>query len=479
MNIGDRISVDKYIGTVKFVGNLPQWGPNALAYGIEWDDLSRGKNSGELDGTQYFTTSVAGAGLFIKASNKKIDTPVSFMDAINWRYCSDENEVVIDKAISFGSKTVEKYGFHKLNMIVKDVQSLDTVMLDKKRVKFAGQMESFPKTESMDLSYNLLTSWSELDRIIQHFTNLKSLNLNGNRFCGVSKLHLPTFLSELYLASTKVSVEQVNQIDLRNIRKLVVSSNGWTCEDAEKLNIQSLDILDLSDNLLEEIPALQRVTHLLLAGNNILEVTGPEMSTTTSLDLRYNRIATWDQIDVVGDIFPNLESLRINGCPVFSNITTEEMTVELIARLGDKISSLNGSKIDQEEIRDAELYFISQINMGAITFSNQRRWRDLTAKHRIYYHQKPVVADSEKVRLLVRLETSPETEIVSRVFLKNNTVLRVKGVVARIIGRSPLDLELFFVYEDHSRQYLHDDVAHLRSLFLSNNQTVYVSFSVA
>ena len=55
-SLNDRVStIDNYLGTIRYIGNLPVWGTNTVALGIEWDDPSRGKNNGDLNGIQYFT----------------------------------------------------------------------------------------------------------------------------------------------------------------------------------------------------------------------------------------------------------------------------------------------------------------------------------------------------------------------------------------------------------------------------------------
>ena len=50
-SLNDRVStIDNYLGTIRYIGNLPVWGTNTVALGIEWDDPSRGKNNGDLNG---------------------------------------------------------------------------------------------------------------------------------------------------------------------------------------------------------------------------------------------------------------------------------------------------------------------------------------------------------------------------------------------------------------------------------------------
>lgn len=497
MKVGDRISVDGSLGTVNYVGNVHVWGPNTLAYGIEWDDASRGKNNGDLDGIKYFHTSVAGSGLFIKASNKKIEQGMSVMDAIIGRYASEENERVLEEKITFGFKTVESYGFQKLNRILKNVKELETVMLDKQKVQFAGKLSSFPMAESLDLSFNLLSSWEELGKILTHFPNLKSLNLNGNRFFGRPHLSLPSLLKEVFLASSMVSAEQLNHLNLSNIEKLILAGINWTSFEVEQLNVLlSWILLDLSFNHLHVIPPslkLSGVQKLILSDNQIQDLDdGSTFASIVSLDLRYNNITQWETIDKLSVVFPNLSDLRIDGCPIFTNLTTERMTVELIARLGcngdpylkSKLRRLNGSMLSLDEIRNAELYFISKVNLGAIKFENQGRWSQLVQKYKILTVFLPSTPpDSNKLTLLIRFEDRPNDEVFSRLFLKTNTILRLKGIVSKQIGKRVLDFELYYYINgeevDAVKQYLQNNVARLQSFVLSENQKVYVSLGAA
>lgn len=494
MQVGDRISVDNCHATLSFIGHLDVWGPNVVAYGVEWDDRTRGKNSGEHNGIQYFQTSVEGAGLFLKASNKKICSGVSAMDAIVARYAGEENERVLENKIVFGSKTVESYGFHKLNLILRNFQDLKTVMLDKQNVSIAGDLAEFPMAETLDLSFNLLSSWHELERILTRFPNVKSLNLNGNRFQGLPQLRFPSSLTDLYLASSMVTVEQINHLNLMGIEKLVLAGNNWTSEDAENLRFPlSVNSLDLSFNDLDRLPVnlmLSGVQHLALADNRIDSIdTNLRFVGVASLDLRYTNISTWQPVDALSLVFPNLSNLHLDKCPVFTGISPEQMAIDIIARFGgyenetlpSKLTRLNGSTISPGEIRNAELYLISKVKLGESKLTNEIRWEQLLQKYNILTLLVSVThTDSRKLNLLVLLEDGEE--LFSRVFLKNNTVLRLKGIISKKLQTSSLDLELFYYLHNETsgtKQYLHDDIASLQSFLLSDNLKVYVSLEGA
>lgn len=46
--------LSNFRGTIKYFG--PVDGTDGVWYGVEWDDHSRGKHSGDKDGKHYFTT---------------------------------------------------------------------------------------------------------------------------------------------------------------------------------------------------------------------------------------------------------------------------------------------------------------------------------------------------------------------------------------------------------------------------------------
>ena len=50
--LGQRVEVETYRGTIRFLG--PVAGSSGEWIGVEWDDIHRGKHSGENKGVQYF-----------------------------------------------------------------------------------------------------------------------------------------------------------------------------------------------------------------------------------------------------------------------------------------------------------------------------------------------------------------------------------------------------------------------------------------
>ena len=93
--------------------------------------------------------------------------------------------------------------------------------------------------------------------------------------------------------------------------------------------------------------------------------------------------------------------------------------------------------------------------------------------------------DSDKVLLYLKTANSSEMEVSSRVFLKSNTVLRLKGVISRQIKKPILEFHIFVsvdenqLHEPDLLRYLVDDTATLQSLGLHNGQSIFITWDLA
>ncbi|KAM9936769.1 hypothetical protein OXX80_003688 [Metschnikowia pulcherrima] len=514
-SVSDRISVQNALGTVRFVGHVHVWGSQTLAYGIEWDDPARGKNSGDLDGISYFTTLTAGAGSFLKAASTKISKPCSFFEAVSQRYASESNADALSEKVVFGSKTVENYGFQKLNEISNDIAHLEVIMLDHQCIRIAGDPDEMKfnefsnnfesnhmfGAETLDLSSNLITKWSEVEKIMHYFPKLKSINLNGNRLLDDTSestsgciFAFPESVISVSLSATFIPAQNLSCLFFPNVTRLELSENNY--EDCSLNNWQvpkKVAELDLSYNKFSSIPLClnkHTLTSLILADNQIASVRQlPVFEHIKKLDLRRNAIASFDEIDEIARKFPNLNELRINDCPVFENLTSEEMTMHLIGRLfcepwaakstPNFINKLNGTFLSHSEITNAELYFISKVKSGHFSISNTERWKQLVMKYDIHESVRTQISsDDRKIVLSIRKASNPDHELFSRVFLQRNSVLRLKGVVSKHIAKYILDFSIYYYVNDDqaygTRQILSDDIASLQSLGLSQNHRIYV-----
>lgn len=84
--IGNKIKCDKYTGVVKYIGEVT---PHAGTWlGIEWDEPSRGKHSGTVDGIQYFQSTKPNAASFIRP--QKARKLMDVFTALEERYGYDQ-----------------------------------------------------------------------------------------------------------------------------------------------------------------------------------------------------------------------------------------------------------------------------------------------------------------------------------------------------------------------------------------------------
>ncbi|KAJ1369113.1 hypothetical protein KIN20_030510, partial [Parelaphostrongylus tenuis] len=103
IEVGERVMIGGHSAVVRYVGEVS--GHPGVWAGVEWDDPSRGKHNGLVNGVQYFRTSSARGGSLVSIQN--VHRGVDLLTAIRNRCAdssADENVFVIN------SKAVELFG---------------------------------------------------------------------------------------------------------------------------------------------------------------------------------------------------------------------------------------------------------------------------------------------------------------------------------------------------------------------------------
>lgn len=485
LQLDDRICVARNFGTIKYIGLIHVW-PNVEAYGVEWDDPSQGKNDGSVDGIRYFKCP-KGAGSFIKASNSKINKTMLFSEAIERRYGAIENEEALRQSLTIDTKTIEQLGFSKLNFILKDYCNLAVIMLDRQCILRVGTVPPLSKLEHLDLSYNLLTLWVDIGSILAQSPNLKSLNLNGNRFCAGILDSFPPGLTHLSLCDSQVMPNNLPPFENSNLERLELAGNGWSDQDIETWSVPlGLSTLDVSLNLLTSVPtliSLSNIRALIIHSNRIKNLNANQFfPNLASLDMRHNLFESLSLLDPISVVFPNLSELRIIHCPALKELLVDEITMALIGRLNctapgvDKvgISKLNGSFLLEEEVSEGELYFISQVRKGVASLDNPDRLSYLYLKYSILKNVE-MCQESDKTIVLQIYQSDPVTLLMQRRYMKSNSVLRLKGTVSRRLQKSILDFELYYFSQtDSTKRCLDDNLATILSFALTQNQKLFI-----
>lgn len=460
-NINDRIKVDNDLGTVRYIGQVEQWG-DIVAFGIEWDDATRGKNNGNIGSKQYFIPTVNRSASFIKLSSSKICKRVSVKEALEHTYGIEDNRIV--ENIRIGNKVVENHGFDKLNQFNAVFHQLESVSLDNKAI-YKSDIITLPCVKSLDLSFNLFTSIAEIWLIVDQLPQLEELNINGNRileFCPPKVTHR---LVTLKLAATRITTDDLNTYILGKfpgLQNLVISSNNYS-----EVTLPKLKYVDLSFNNLTVIPNLD-VESLNISDNRINAIYGTY--TMKDLDLRHNCIKLLRFID---DIYENfqLESLRINSNPVFDNMPEDEMEIHVISRLNNtQLKKLNGSKLTPEQVTNAELFYVSKIKSGEIELTTSK-WDILKQK---YHVDKNIVFKKESPILHLSIYKAGGDLVLERDVLHDYTILRIKGLVSKSLGISILKFQLFYHVNETYKQYLDQEISQLKDYSFNNPQILYI-----
>jgi hypothetical protein len=208
--MGKRLSFDAQSCTVRYQGQVR--GTKGEWLGVEWDDPTRGKHSGEHLGTRYFTclNPSPTSASFIRPTRKS-DIPRTFVQALKSKYASEEDEHFEDpdvevvfnhqppsktptvqfKPILFNGKLAEEIGFDKIRAQLAQLSELKIIILDGlcihrpevrgtrwvEEAEKTDVREACPKAVELDLSRNLFEEWREIAGICEQLGELKSLRV--------------------------------------------------------------------------------------------------------------------------------------------------------------------------------------------------------------------------------------------------------------------------------------------------------------
>ncbi|CDO93880.1 unnamed protein product [Kluyveromyces dobzhanskii CBS 2104] len=388
ISVNDRLNIGGEYCTVRFIGSLPAW-PNNVAYGLEWDNVERGKHNGSLNGVRYFETSNGeNAGSFMKDDKltKHELERFSFEEALLMRY-GDTSSTDIDYKSGF--KETKSYGFEHLNQLNSDLGKLGSIILSRNNISRAfkatytdreGSLlnDSNHSLQYLDLSFNLFSDINEIYHILAKFPAVKTLILSGNHFQnqtseleGLSKFPSVEVLS---LACCKINNSSFESIvkAFPGLKVLDVSSNLLS----QLAQVGStLEEINLSDNRFTELPTVlseeSALTYFDISENKISSIAGPWSNTRLkTFSIGRNSITNWEEVD-----------------------NSQEDFYSIIARV-KSVKCVDGTNITEDIRNEAELYFISSVLSSHVNYNVQgQEWKRLTQKHKIDTHIKTAIVD--------------------------------------------------------------------------------------
>ncbi|KAJ0425190.1 hypothetical protein BJY00DRAFT_274932 [Aspergillus carlsbadensis] len=455
--VNQRRSYNGDLCTIRHVGKVE--GTSGEWLGVEWDDPTRGKHSGEHQGERYFTClrNHPTAGSFVRPS-RPADSPRGFVEALREKYASEFEQSRArqaradadaeadaaqhsEKPIQFNGKIAEEVGFDKIRKQLAELDELKIVLLDglcvtgvlaqeasREQIEEArGEIERIcPKITELDLSRNLFTAWEDVADVCGSLERLKLLRLNGNRFASTVGQLLFEGIEELHLDDTLLPWDQIsaaaarfpaltslsasaNQISListpisNNISTLILENNGFT-----------------SLGSIKALSSLKSLRHISLRGSCIETIaeTGSKepiqfSSSLQSVDLSRNRINSWQFINELPQLFPGLQNLRVSGNPLYNQsvgpsavtgtpekpMTVDEAYMLTLSRIS-ALQVLNFSAVSAKDRSNGELYYLSLIGKELST-SPETTESDILKAHPRYHelcqiHGEPLITRASK-----------------------------------------------------------------------------------
>uniref|UniRef100_A0A8D0FGU4 Tubulin-specific chaperone E n=1 Tax=Strix occidentalis caurina TaxID=311401 RepID=A0A8D0FGU4_STROC len=385
--------------------------------GVEWDDPQRGKHDGTYEGTQYFKCRHPRGGSFIRPN--KANFGVDFLAAVKDRYgLNDEQDVQrgTENTLVFG-KTVEFVG-------------MDSIAEQQSENKM-----KFPSTS---------TSVSGV------FSKLRILALNQTEIMWTEVLFCAPgwpALEELYLTSNNITVlERPDNV------------------------LQTLKLLDLSDNQLLDgnqlhlIAHLPRLEQLILRNTGISSIHFPDAGfgcktkmfpSLKRLAINDNKISQWSSINEL-DKLPSLQSLQCHNNPFMDTEKNPETLRQLIIAKIGQLKVLNKSEILPAERKGAELDY--RKIFGSDWLAAGGNWNpeknkpseEFLAAHPRYLSLCLKYGAPEEGELKGRQPLtlknqllSKRTEMVKRV-PSSMTIQRVKGLLYRLLKIPGSELKLSY-----------------------------------
>ncbi|GAA5993115.1 hypothetical protein JCM5350_007226 [Sporobolomyces pararoseus] len=423
------------LGSILYRGPVPPTKGEWL--GIEWDDPSRGKHSGvhEKTGVRYFETRVEGAGSFLRPNAPGlIIEGKSFREAFESKYLDGHSttasraEGILDaeEAPTTTSQFYKTASNFEVEIVLSEKVTARFRQLG--RLREAGlEWESVGRAydtvesqaeeslhdfgqklsglEILNLSYTMLPSIEEAERIARSLPKLSVLSLNSNRFDLIeSPRSLPGFdgLSILKLNNTLITWPEIVRIapSLSNLVDLELGFNRLSSLSVidqtelpllpklETLNFESNHLSDWNETV-QTLSALPNLKNLILTSNRFenlsLRSDPPSSSPTTLRKLRHlsltsNLLSAWStSIDALGElaptVLPSLTSLNLAGNPLPPISTSTESSspesptirdrefldqrLNQIARL-PFLQTLESTAINEAEREDAERFWITQ-----------------------------------------------------------------------------------------------------------------------
>mmetsp|Transcript_20879 Transcript_20879/g.37335 ORF Transcript_20879/g.37335 Transcript_20879/m.37335 type:complete len:593 (-) Transcript_20879:688-2466(-) len=426
LSIGDRIIIQGYIATVRYVGEVE--GQKGVWVGVEWDDPSRGKHDGCTGGKRYFSciSTSPTAGSFVRF--ERVQKGLSVSDALQARYNNQMAEFGVETTgeelyvhtIRQQRVHVELVGAEKISRRQAQLEALVTARLVGMGIDKVGDAkwlsESVPNLEILDLSCNLFSSvsniWVLFSGLCHSLPELQVLILSDNRIGPLLPDPIPNpslavGLRALVLNRTGITWLEVLALapGLPNLAELHLDANGLETLSLDRGTAKTANAVSAEDTKDVDVkaaaPLLRSLEMLSLEKNGIRDW----ISTVNEIHrhaphlkrlhlgenpLESLSFPSWNEADQdhseASQVLGSLECLLLGNCQiqrwsdvdclaVLRNLRDLRLSgnpvlskapsggrFQVIARL-PQLTCLNAAEVRPRERRDSELRYLQMIGM--------------------------------------------------------------------------------------------------------------------
>ena len=241
--VGQRLSYDGFLCTVRYFGPLEN--TTGLWLGVEWDESTRGKHSGQFNGKAIFQCRSFSptAGSFIRPTRVP-DNQRVFLEALRFKYESGGSKSTRRGAtarfqngdsIEISGKVVEEVGFEKIRREQAALANLRIAILDGLNIcgltgrngsqssRTDAQLElskRCPSVQQLDLGRNPLETWADVATIC---APLEKINVLRARY--------------LYHGDCRRVTDLISGLRLRDISLAVLPSDVSPFKHVQELDL--------------------------------------------------------------------------------------------------------------------------------------------------------------------------------------------------------------------------------------------------
>lgn len=479
---------------------------------MEWDNPERGKHDGLHEGVQYFTCSSPGAGSFVRAS--KVSFGVDFLSAVEEAYQVDADEV-LNEDIAFSS--TKKLEWEKVKE--RSFESLPSIILNRRDVcgpGAAGEIRrTTPNVRWLDLSRTLIGCWDDVAAIAEQMVALEGLQLSFNRLSLPSE---PAPLSSAFLHLTALALNDcaLSWTQVLHCAPMWPQLEDLALEGNNICNItnpgpdllQTLKSLSLSRNPLDQdsvlaLASLPRLELLNLSQTGLTRIhfpdSGPGEETQMfpvlkNLNLDQNSVSEWSVVNELGKL-SSLEQFSLRRNPLRSSDGNHRTCTQLLIAKLPRVSLLNGTKVESEDRRGAELDYIKlfgeawlqsggrgQLNPDFIT--EHPRYQDLIQKYGApeegeLKKPQPFALKNQLLKVSFVFPDDTERKHIEKKLPASMELQKVKGLLHRLLKIPTSNLSLSYTSPKMvgTEFQLDNDLKSLQYYSIENGDKVLVRWS--